>query len=166
MFDGQALSLYKDGVFLAGVPNAVGSGFNNDPLYVGAFQGASRFFSGTVDDVRVFSSARTPDQLLQDFRNPTPPLGMFSTDAGNSWGIVSATYPVSAGAPFIGIGGGEGTNAAQSFQLLNFSIVQSTSAFAFISAFVERRARARMPQRSRMVIPSVRSARSSGSKRG
>jgi hypothetical protein len=72
-YDGQWLRLYVDGVLQASGPLAGPMPSNATPLYIGAMpEGAngvmSHYFEGRIDDVRIWSVARTQAQI-QGFSN-------------------------------------------------------------------------------------------------
>jgi hypothetical protein len=127
-YDGTNLCLYLNGNQLSCIIYTGGIGKDTtDPLIVGSYQGAGQFFGGTIDDVRLYSYPRSPAQIQADAAGSTPPLAMYSNNAGFNWTIAGATYPVTAGAPYLSIGGFSGIASTQPFQLSNVTPVESTS---------------------------------------
>lgn len=128
-YDGVTLRLYLNGALVDSVIYTGGIGTNSDPLILGSHAGTAKFFNGVLDDVRLFTYARSAAQVQADAVGASPPLAMFSNDAGWNWTVAGATYPVGAGAPYVSIGGTTGTTAPQTYQLRNLRLVQSTSTF-------------------------------------
>lgn len=125
----NTLSLYLNGQLLTSIGYGGGIGINSDPLLMGSRLGTSNFFNGVIDDVRLSNSARTPAQIQADANGATPALAMYSNNAGASWTVTGATFPVTAGAPYLSVTGANASNAAESYQLRGFGLVQSTSSF-------------------------------------
>ncbi len=51
---------------------------NNNSLYVGSRQGTIRFFDGTIDEVRISSTARSADWILTSYNNQNNPSAFFT----------------------------------------------------------------------------------------
>jgi prepilin-type N-terminal cleavage/methylation domain-containing protein len=70
-YDGSTMNLYKDGTLIlvkTGLSGTVGSaGTSNSklPVYLGAENGSSSFFNGSLDEVNIFNRALT-DQEIRD----------------------------------------------------------------------------------------------------
>lgn len=126
-YDGVTLSLYVNGTLLGQTTYTGGYGINTDPLIIGSYQGSSQFFDGALDDVRLFSYVRSPAQVLADDSGGSPPVALYSNDAGFTWQVSGATYAVTAGAPFVSYTGATGSQGKQTYQLENIDLVQSTS---------------------------------------
>jgi len=56
--------IYFNGVQQTNTVSTVGA-TNTNPLYIGSSNGSTNFFNGYIDEVRVTSSARTPEQIRQ-----------------------------------------------------------------------------------------------------
>lgn len=125
----NTLSLYLNGSLLTSIGYGGGIGINSDPLLMGSAQGSSKFFNGAIDDVRVSNYARTAVQVQADANGATPALAMYSNNAGASWSVAGATYPVTANAPYLAVTGAHASNSAETYQLRGFGLVQSTSSF-------------------------------------
>jgi hypothetical protein len=68
-YDGSKLSLYVNGV-LAGSVSLSGSIFStSDPLRIGG-DWSGEMFTGTIDDVRIYSTALTQAQIQSDMNQP------------------------------------------------------------------------------------------------
>ena len=69
-FDGMrnTASFYINGVFDSAITGAAGP-VNNYPLYIGwdAYSGASNYFNGTIDEVRILNISLSADEILQSF---------------------------------------------------------------------------------------------------
>ncbi len=114
-------TLYVNGVehTLSGTP--VSAGANTDKLTLGVdYLPSPRYFNGAIDEVRIWNTARTKDQVRDDMRSildPAPPgLAAYyrfetGTPGGNNTGLTTVTDAV---------GGHHGT-------AINFSLSGNTS---------------------------------------
>jgi len=98
VYDGEALSLYINGEPAAANEEASGSlGTTNRPLRIGADQQPDKFFSGRIDEVRVWREARSQTQIREhrfgELEGSDPQL--------------AAYYPFPAGDPTADLGGPE-----------------------------------------------------------
>ena len=62
-FDGTTIRLYEDGILQKSYAGGALSS-NATPLYIGAFSGSSQYFSGSMDDVRIYSRALSGSDIL------------------------------------------------------------------------------------------------------
>ncbi len=71
-FDGQAMRVYLDGQLIATTPRpgviTTGSG---PPTFIGSLSGQGEFFHGAIDDLRIYRTARTGQQIRRMFDNGT-----------------------------------------------------------------------------------------------
>jgi hypothetical protein len=72
--NGMGGTLYVDGQYAGSNPNMDGTFQAATETDVGRFVdagiGGSRYFGGSIDDVRVFTYGRTPGEIMNDFYNP------------------------------------------------------------------------------------------------
>ncbi|MEW5904442.1 MAG: DUF6701 domain-containing protein [Pseudomonadota bacterium] len=84
-YDGATLSLYIDGARVGSVAYAGSVTSNTFPLYIGAnSQQANRFWSGDLDEVKVYSTALTAAQVSTIYANE---------NAGKNWDGTARTCP-------------------------------------------------------------------------
>ena len=60
----------------------------NHPLYLGAFQGSSRYYNGDMDDLMIFSSALSDEQISALYNSGTPDhstIAYQETTTGEDW---------------------------------------------------------------------------------
>lgn len=69
--------------------NPVGSALNVQPVTIGSYAGANRFFDGAIDDVGVFGQALTYSQVRSVFQNGVAAFNAGATVGGN---VVVASY--------------------------------------------------------------------------
>ena len=62
-YDATTYRLYYDGAEVASKVDAFG-GFGTYPAFLGAYISSERFFNGTIDEVRIWKTALTADQLI------------------------------------------------------------------------------------------------------
>ena len=65
-WDGQTISLYIDGELEKSCECAGELGTNTKKLYIGSRMGELRFFTGTVDEVRIYNRALTQKEIQKD----------------------------------------------------------------------------------------------------
>src|SRR3989338_7616401 len=69
---GTSAILYVDGAQVdTGTNTAIGTG--TEVLHIGNFQAAGYYFSGSIDEVRVSNSVRTPEWILAEYNNQSSP---------------------------------------------------------------------------------------------
>jgi hypothetical protein len=69
VYDGNHWRLYRNGKEMASTPDTVGVVPVNAPWAIGARGGGSeRFFDGDIAEVRLWQTARSPDQIREDMR--------------------------------------------------------------------------------------------------
>jgi len=62
------LELYVDGRFNSSSGHSLGTVSNNEPLHFGSFSAPiTWFYQGALDDVRIWSEARTEHQILEEY---------------------------------------------------------------------------------------------------
>ena len=62
-YDATTYKLYYDGVEVESQAGDFG-GFGTYPAYLGTYNGSQRFFNGLIDEVRIWNTALTSDQLI------------------------------------------------------------------------------------------------------
>jgi hypothetical protein len=67
------LRLYVDGAEVASQPAPAGLALGNGPLRIGGNSVGGQFFSGLIDEVRVYSTARTAAEITADMNAPIIP---------------------------------------------------------------------------------------------
>jgi hypothetical protein len=72
-WDGTTLKLYVDGAEVASRPAAGSPSVNNGQLKIGGTSVAGQFFSGLIDEVRVFDRPRTPAEIAADMNAAVTP---------------------------------------------------------------------------------------------
>jgi lysophospholipase L1-like esterase len=77
-------------VYINGVPDNSGpiSGFlrkDDRPLYIGASQFYGRYFDGSIDDVRIFDYALSPEQIVTLYNSGIDTLKYTETNDGEDW---------------------------------------------------------------------------------
>jgi len=66
-YDGSTIRLFKDGVLVSSISFSGGT-YTTNPIQIGRrIHGATGYFNGLIDDVRIYNYARTPEQILQDY---------------------------------------------------------------------------------------------------
>jgi len=94
-YDGDVLRAYRDGVLItsnsapSGSPNAEGNS-----LKLGRHAAASQYFTGIVDDARVYNRALTVEEIQQTMRGD-PMLAWNASPANNSIPNLRGTMPLS-----------------------------------------------------------------------
>ncbi len=76
-YDGAAWRLYKNGVLVATAPSFIGAIPTPSEWTIGAHDGVDRFFQGSIDEVRVWSFARSADEIATHNG-----LGLIGDEAG------------------------------------------------------------------------------------
>jgi prepilin-type N-terminal cleavage/methylation domain-containing protein len=71
-YDGSALSLYVNGVQVNSVAVSGSLKVNSRPITIGSDAGTQKFFNGTIDQARIYSSALTADQILAHYNALKP----------------------------------------------------------------------------------------------
>ncbi len=69
-YDGAALRLYVNGVQVSTVPQTGSIATSTNPLQIGGDSIYGQYFQGTLDEVRIYSLARTPAQIQTDMNTP------------------------------------------------------------------------------------------------
>jgi hypothetical protein len=72
-WDGTTLRLYVDGAEVANKPAPGALVTSTGDLRIGGSSAGSQFFSGLIDEVRVFSRARTSAEIAADMNAPVDP---------------------------------------------------------------------------------------------
>jgi len=87
--------LYFDGVQVATEVDSFGD-FGAYPTYIGTYNSTSRFFDGTIDEVRISAAARSADWIETGYNNQSNPVDFL--DFGSEIGAptVATTGPASA----------------------------------------------------------------------
>ena len=103
-YDGTALKAYRDGVLITSTPVSVAPNAESGSLKLGRHAtAAANFFTGTVDDARVYSRALTAEEILKVMRGD-PYVAWNPKPANNSTPNVKDVVPLAWSA---------GDNAAQ-----------------------------------------------------
>ena len=76
-FDGSQLNVYINGILEKTVSYSGSININQNPLYLGARHTAKDFFSGKIDDVRIYNSALTAQEVF-DLFNPQDSDGLIA----------------------------------------------------------------------------------------
>jgi concanavalin A-like lectin/glucanase superfamily protein/List-Bact-rpt repeat protein len=116
-FNGSTLNLYINGILIDSRTATLAN--SNLALLIGSWTGSSEFFQGTVDEVRIYNTALTSQQILSDLNTPvggTP--------------IPSYTLNINT------IGNGSVTKNPDETSYLSNSIVQLTALSAANNKFV------------------------------
>ncbi|MBK8784602.1 MAG: tandem-95 repeat protein [Anaerolineales bacterium] len=71
-YDGTTIKLYINGVLESSLPANVAIATNNLPLTIGAQSDNSRYYQGSMDEVRVYNRALTIDEVQTLFGNHPP----------------------------------------------------------------------------------------------
>ncbi|PJA17035.1 MAG: hypothetical protein COX66_05895 [Elusimicrobia bacterium CG_4_10_14_0_2_um_filter_63_34] len=85
--------------------------------------GAGGFY-GTIDELRISKRVLTPAEILADYERGNPYFVSFSTDAGRSWRVVSATEP-GAGA-YVTMTGSHGALGPETLTAIGLDLIVST----------------------------------------
>jgi Concanavalin A-like lectin/glucanases superfamily len=72
-WDGANVKLFIDGAEVASQPTTGSLAVNAGQLKIGGSSAAGQFFNGLVDEVRVFSRARTASEIGADMNTPVSP---------------------------------------------------------------------------------------------
>jgi hypothetical protein len=72
-WDSAELRLYVDGAEVATAPATAALAGSAGSVRIGGNGVASQFFSGLIDEVRIFSDARTPAEISADMNTPVVP---------------------------------------------------------------------------------------------
>ncbi|MEK7744588.1 MAG: LamG domain-containing protein, partial [Elusimicrobiota bacterium] len=123
-YDGSAARYYLNGVFVGShtygaVATSAGA------LYVGAGEGATLRFRGSIDELRILNRALTLDEVSNDYSRGDPYYAAYSTSAGNSWQFVLSTTPGSG--PWVARSGAHGSSASETISLYGLNLIVSTS---------------------------------------
>jgi hypothetical protein len=71
-FDGKVLRAYMDGKEIGALDRPGAMNGSNEPLHIGTYQlGHKAFFTGLVDEVRIWNRALTPEELATHAADPT-----------------------------------------------------------------------------------------------
>jgi hypothetical protein len=55
--------LYLDGTKIEDSNHTASIVYGNEPLYIGASTAGTRFFNGSIDDVRIYNGTLSPDEV-------------------------------------------------------------------------------------------------------
>jgi MSHA biogenesis protein MshQ len=78
-FNGSQMKWYINGNLVATMTTSISSiGANNQNLAIGSVPGQSLDFGGTIDEVRISSTARTADWLKTSYNNQSNPAAFYS----------------------------------------------------------------------------------------
>jgi hypothetical protein len=134
---GTHISFYKNGVRVDSGLSGVGgidASQSMDFTVCGSLNASgisNSHFAGGIDEVRVITSARSPEEIAADYE--ATKRGRFSvevsSDAGYNWTVVSATYPAPS-YPHLAISGPEGSNFSQTVTVRDLQLVHSTNTIA------------------------------------
>jgi uncharacterized repeat protein (TIGR01451 family) len=69
-YDGGTVRVYVNATLVASAPATGGIGVSSSPLSIGGTAAYGEFFSGRIDDVRIYSRALTPLEIEQDMAQP------------------------------------------------------------------------------------------------
>src|SRR5208337_341975 len=137
---GDAVKFYLDGVLqtanrsLSAATNT--NNFGNNPIYIFSRAGTTEFTSGTIDDLRVYDSALTGQQIQQIYNSVV--LGSAAVTSVNTSIVAGAQQQVTAAGKNLGTGGSSwGTKQADTdTQTLSASGWQQGFDFRNTSTFV------------------------------
>jgi len=73
-YDGQHIKLYVDGEEQGVVSASSLTPTSSSPLYIGSFDGVSRWFNGSIDEVRIWNRVLTPNEIQSSFNAKTATL--------------------------------------------------------------------------------------------
>ena len=98
-YDGATMRLYVNGVQVASRAQTGAILTSANPLQIGGDSIYGQYFSGMIDEVRVYNTALTQAQIQADMNTPigpsAPDLGIAKTHAGNfTQGQTGATYAI------------------------------------------------------------------------
>ncbi|MFA6030033.1 MAG: FG-GAP-like repeat-containing protein [Elusimicrobiota bacterium] len=110
-------------------------------------------FTGALDEVRVLDYAAESSQIADDyaFSRAGRWAVEVSSNAGTSWGVVSATWS-SAGWPYIALSGAEGSVGPETLAIRNLSLTHSTS--SAVGALATNQVRFNVPDRAGNMLVS------------
>lgn len=94
-YDGAAARIYVDGAEVASTPRSGTIRASSDALEIGSQPTQTRFFDGGIDEVRLWSRARSAAEIANDAASPPP------GNAGNQAGLV-AHWPFDEGSGQLG----------------------------------------------------------------
>jgi chitodextrinase len=69
-WDGATMKLYVNGVLDASAAQTVSPAVNTSPLYIGQYGGGSDFFTGVIDEARIYKTALTQAEIQTDMTTP------------------------------------------------------------------------------------------------
>ncbi|MFC4112797.1 LamG-like jellyroll fold domain-containing protein [Nonomuraea zeae] len=90
-YDGSTLRLYVNGVQVATNPTVGNLRVGTGPLRIGGNSGSGEYFSGLIDEVRVYNKALTAAQITTDMNTPIGQQGPPDTQAPTAPGSLAAT---------------------------------------------------------------------------
>jgi alpha-mannosidase len=131
-WDGAALSLYVNGALTASVAQVITPAANTQPMYIGQFGAGFDRLHGTVDEVRIYSRARTQAEIQADMDTPIgapPPPRSFTltvTRSGTGTGTVTGT---TAAGTVVTCGSDCGETAPEGTQITLTAAADSGSSF-------------------------------------
>jgi hypothetical protein len=74
-YDGASMKIYLDGIEVASRPQTGQMTHGSDPLYIGRNSRMDTYFSGTIDEVSIYSEALSADAVLDRFASGRTGLG-------------------------------------------------------------------------------------------
>jgi hypothetical protein len=93
-FDGTALNAYRDGVLITSTPISAAPNAESNSAKIARHAAASQFFTGTVDDARVYNRALTAEEIVKVMRGD-PFVAWSPSPANNSTPNVKDVVPLS-----------------------------------------------------------------------
>ncbi|UCD53411.1 MAG: LamG domain-containing protein [Phycisphaerales bacterium] len=93
-FDGTALNAYRDGVLITSTPISAAPNAEGNSAKIARHAAASQFFTGTVDDARIYSRALTVEEIVKVMRGD-PFVAWSPSPANNSTPNVKDVVPLS-----------------------------------------------------------------------
>ncbi|MFA5140149.1 MAG: LamG-like jellyroll fold domain-containing protein [Elusimicrobiota bacterium] len=124
-YDGALVRFYLDGQNVGS--GAFSANTGDGTLYLGTTDDtAGQRFKGTLDEVRVYAGLLSDGDVAADYANGNPYWVSRSTDAGNTWRIVTAT--AAAAYPRVELSGTPGSVSYETFKVFGLDLVNSTSA--------------------------------------
>jgi hypothetical protein len=105
-YNNKNVTLFKDGLVIISSARATDLVFNNNITYIGTLQSNANDLNATLDDVRIYNYALTPDQVWLHAQNKSNVLAASGITVGENWqGNVIATdnitySPISRSSPF------------------------------------------------------------------
>ena len=83
-YDGTTVRLYIDGEEVASGPMTGPINLDSGPLFLGRDDGSNRFFDGQIDEVTIWNTARTPEEIDRTASRSSPGRNRDSSRTGIS----------------------------------------------------------------------------------